>query len=145
VPGEKSNVLVVAADDTAGSDELLETLRGRAEGADVAFTLLVPATPPGVKQAADMEPDPDRGEREVKPAVKRLREAGLEVEGRVGDSEPVSATEDAVNFGDYDEIIVVTTTRTVTKLARMDLANRIKGATGLPVEHVTASKASKDG
>jgi len=140
VPAGRTNALVVAVDDTAGSDELLEALRGRAEGSDVAFTLLVPATPPGVKQVADMEPDPDRAEREVKPAVKRLREAGLEVEGRVGDSEPVSATADAVNFGDYDEIIVVTTTRTITKLARMDLAHRIEGATGLPVEHVTASK-----
>lgn len=141
MPAGRTNALVVAVDDTAGSDELLEALRGRAERSDVVFTLLVPATPPGVKQVADMEPDPDRAEREVKPVVKRLREAGLEVEGRVGDPEPVSATEDAVNFGDYDEIIVVTTTRTVTKLARMDLAHRIEGATGLPVEHVTASKA----
>lgn len=141
MPAEKSNVLVVAADDTAASDELLEVLRDRAEGADVCFTLLVPATPPGVKQVADMEPDPDRAERDVKPGVERLREAGLEVEGRIGDSEPVSAAEDAVNFGDYEEIVVATTTRTVTKLARMDLAHRIEGATGLPVTHVQASKA----
>lgn len=138
---EKANVLVVAADGTAASDELLEALRERAEQGTAAFTLLVPASPTGVSRAADMAPDPDHAERQVKPGLERLHEAGLEVEGRIGDSEPVSATEDAVNFGDYDEVIVATTGRTVSKLARVDLAHRIEGATGLPVTHVSASKA----
>ena len=142
VSDEKANVLVVAADETAASDELLEAVRERAERGDAFFTLLVPATPPGVKAVADMEPDAEQAKRQLEPGLKRMREAGLDVEGRIGDSEPVSATADAVNFGDYDEVIVATTTRTVSKLARFDLASRIEGTTSLPVRHLTASKAA---
>jgi hypothetical protein len=144
VNDERVDVLVLAADGTAASDELEQALRERANLGPVAFTLLVPATPEGVSRVADLEPDPDHAERQARPALERLRGAGLEVEARIGDSEPVSAAEDALNFGDYQEVIVATTTRTVTKLARMDLARRVEAATSLPVTHVTASKADGD-
>jgi hypothetical protein len=144
VSDERVDVLVLAADGTAASDELEQALRERADRNPAAFTLLVPATPEGVSRLADLEPDPERAERQARPALERLRQAGLEVEARIGDSEPVSAAEDALNFGDYQEVIVATTSRKVTKLARMDLARRIEATTSLPVSHVTASRADED-
>jgi hypothetical protein len=138
---DRTSVLVVAADHTADSDELLDALRERAERGPAAFTLMVPATPAGVARAADMAPDVEEAERRARSALERLREAGLEGEARVGDSEPLSATQDALNFGDYDEVIVATSGRTVSRLARMDLAHRIEGATSLPVTRVSASSA----
>jgi len=50
---ESAHVLVVA-NRTADSDELLAALDERAQRGPARFTLLVPATPHGVAWAADM-------------------------------------------------------------------------------------------
>ncbi len=50
---DKANVLVVA-NRTAESPELLSALRARHQEGPVEYTLLVPATPQGVSWAADM-------------------------------------------------------------------------------------------
>ena len=147
---EKESVLVIA-EDTATSDGLLEALKERAAQGPVEFTLVVPGQPdvPAVPDAAvaDLEmPDvetPSELEREVEEAVERLREAGLEVEGRVGDASPVAAAEDAVNFGDFHDIIVATPPRHLTKWLKLDVAHRLQGMTDLPVRLVEAEKADE--
>lgn len=136
----KASVLVVAADRTAASDELAEAVRVHASEHEASYTLLVPATPGGMARVADMRPDEEQAEHLMEKGLERLRATGAEMEGRIGDAEPVAATQDAVNFGDYDEIIVSTSGRTVSKVVKMDLAGRVEGATGLPVTRVTATE-----
>jgi hypothetical protein len=138
---DKAEVLVVA-NRTAGSPELLEALKERASRGEVKFHLLVPATPHGVAWATDMHSGASEAEQDVRACVDGLREAGLEVdEGKVGDPDPVAAVEDAVNFKDFDEIIVSTLPKHLSKWLRLDLPHRIEHATGKPVTHVTASAA----
>jgi len=133
-----ANVLVVA-NRTAESDELLAALRKRAEQGPAVFTLLVPATPHGVAWAADMHSGAPEAEEHVERAVTRLREAGLDMAGgKVGDPDPVAATEDAVNFGDYDEIVVSTLPIHLSKWLKLDMPHRVQGKCGLPVTHVEA-------
>jgi len=150
MPPEADSVLVVA-EDTATSDGLLEVLKERAARGPVKFTLVVPGQPdvPALPDAAvaDLEmPDvetPPELEQEVETAVERLREAGLDVEGRVGDASPVAAAEDAVNFGTFHDIIVVTPPRQLTKWLKLDVAHRLEGMTDLPVKHVEAEKSDE--
>ena len=139
------------ADETADSDELLEALRSRAANGPVHFMLVIPAQPdtPAVPDAAvadlempDVETPPELTE-EVEKAVARLRDAGLEVEGRVGDADPVAAAADAVNFGEFDEIVVSTPPTHLSRWLKADLAHRIEGATHLPVEYVPAEKSDE--
>jgi hypothetical protein len=138
---DKASVLVVA-NRTAESEELLEALKKRAAAGDVAFTLLVPATPHGVDWAADMHSGAPEAEQHLQNAVKRLRDAGLDVEkGIVGDPDPGAAVDDAVNFGDYDEVIVSTLPIHISKWLKLDLPHKVAHSTGLPVTHVTASAA----
>jgi hypothetical protein len=136
---EKASVLVVA-NRTAESDELREALRARAQEGPVAFTLLVPATPRGVAWAADMHSGAPEAEDHMQSAVEGLRAEGLEIEGKLGDPDPVAAVEDAVNFGSYDEIIVSTLPTHLSKWLKLDLPHRVERATGLPVKHVLASE-----
>jgi hypothetical protein len=132
----KASVLVVA-NRTAESEELLEALTSRAERSPAEFTLLVPSTPHGVAWAADMHSGQPEAEEHMQRAVERLRSAGLEMAGgKIGDPDPVAATEDAVNFGDYDEIVVSTLPRHVSKWLKLDLPHRVERKTGLPVTHV---------
>jgi hypothetical protein len=136
---DKADVLVVA-NRTAGSPELLEALKERASRGEVKFHLLVPATPHGVAWATDMHSGATEAEGDVRALVERLREAGLDVDdGKVGDPDPVAAVEDAVNFKDFDEIIVSTLPKHLSKWLRVDLPHRVEHATGKPVTHVTAS------
>jgi hypothetical protein len=135
-----ANVLVVA-NRTAESPELLEALKRRAEQGDVRFSLLVPATPHGVAWAADMHSGGDEADQHMQAAVERMRAEGLNVEGgKVGDPDPVAAVQDEVNFTKYDEIVVSTLPGGISKWLKLDLPHRVERATGLPVTHVTASE-----
>jgi hypothetical protein len=140
-----ANVLVIA-NRTAESPELLEALKSRAEQGDAVFSLLVPATPHGVAWAADMHSGGSEAEQHMEAAVERMRAEGLQVTaGKVGDPDPVAAVQDEVNFTKYDEIIVSTLPGGISKWLKLDLPHRVERVTGLPVTHVTATEVKVPG
>lgn len=132
--------VLVVANRTAESEELREALMRRAGEGQVSFTLLVPATPHGVAWAADMHSGSGEADEHMRRAVERLRAAGLDVEGKVGDPDPVAAVEDAVNFESFDAAIVSTLPTHLSKWLKLDLPHRVERATGLPVTHIVASE-----
>lgn len=126
----KRNVLVVA-NVTATSDELLDALRARTGNEATAFTLIVPATPAGGGRSAARE--------KLEAAVARLRGAGLEAEGAVGDSDPIVAVTEAWDPKLYDEIMISTLPSAMSKWLQTDLPHRVEKITGAPVTHVFSS------
>lgn len=137
---ENASVLVVA-NQTAESEELLDALKARAEEGPVQFTLLVPATPHGLAWAANMYADKghDEAEQHLQGMVERLRSNGLDVVGaKVGDPDALAAVQDEANFNSYDEVIVSTLPLKISKWLKIDLPHKVGHATGLPVRHVTA-------
>jgi hypothetical protein len=137
---EKASVLVVA-NRTAESPELLEALKRRAGEGECQFVLLVPATPQGIAWAADMFAGEEEAEQHKQAFLEELRGEGLDVQdAKVGDADPLAAVQDEYNFGDYDEVIVSTLPLHVSKWLRIDLPRKVKAATGLPVTHVVASE-----
>jgi nucleotide-binding universal stress UspA family protein len=134
---EKARVLVVA-NRTAGSNELLEALRERAAQGPASFHLVVPATARGVSWVADMNAGGDAAEHDLEGALEKLRAAGLDIEGEIGDPDPVAAVTDAANLNKFDELIVSTLHKHVSKWLKLDLPSKAAHATGLPVTHVEA-------
>jgi hypothetical protein len=128
----KFSVLVVA-NVTASSDELLAALRSRVERSDCAFTLLVPAT--GGGKAAR-----DAAREALDKALDRLRAAGLEVEGMVGDADPVIAVHDVWDPRRFDEIVISTLPTGASRWLAVDLPHRVEKLTGVQVEHVVAAE-----
>jgi hypothetical protein len=133
-----ASVLVVA-NKTAATPALLDAVRARAAEGPARFTLLVPKNPHGLHKVVDPE---DSGEGEAETtlalALPLIEEAaGTTVEGRVGDAEPLAAIEDAVNTGDYTEIILSTLPATVSKWLKLDLPSKVSGL-GLPLTTITA-------
>ena len=124
----ETSVLVVATI-TAESDELLAAMRARAERGPTRFTLLAPATEPG---SAGRE----AAEGKLNAALERMREAGLKVDGRVGDSDPIIAVHETWDPREYDEIIVSTLPTHESKWLLIDLPHRVARITGVPVTHV---------
>jgi hypothetical protein len=137
----KARVLVVA-NRTAESPELLDALRTRTVQGPCEFTLLVPSTPHGLAWAADMHAGGDEAERHREAFVEELREEGLDVEAaRVGDPDALAAIQDECNFNRYDELIVSTLPLHISKWLKLDLPSKAQAATGLPVTHVVGSEA----
>ena len=137
---EPAHVLVVAHQ-TAATPGLLDAVRQRAQRGPARFHLVVPQQAHGMHKLVDPEDaGVDEANRVLEVALPRLSaEAGSEVTGSVGDAEPLSAIQDAVNLGDYDEIIISTLPLGVSRWLKLDLVSKARGL-GLPVTHVAAAK-----
>lgn len=117
--------LLVVANVTAGSDELLHSLHDRAERGACAFTLVMPATGAEARER-------------LTAALTRMREAGLDVEGKVGDPDPVVAVMDIWDPMKFDEIIVSTLPTGSSRWMGLDLPHRLEKLTSVPVRHVVS-------
>jgi hypothetical protein len=139
---EKARVLVVA-NRTAESPELLEALRSRAVHGPCEFTLLVPSTAHGLAWAADPgDSGNEEAERHRAAFLEELRSEGLDVaDAKVGDGDPLAAISDECNFNEYDELIISTLPLRISKWLHLDLPRKAGAATGLPVQHVVGSEA----
>jgi hypothetical protein len=135
---ETARVLVVA-NRTAATPALLDAVRERAARGPSTFTLLVPRPAHGL----DRVMDPEEGsvaeaEATLELALPLLADAaGAPVAGIVGDPEPMSAIQDAVNVQGFDEIILSTLPTRVSRWLRLDLPHKAAGL-GLPVTTITA-------
>lgn len=120
----------MVANVTATSDELLDALAERAARGPAAFTLIVPATSFGGGRAA--------AAKQLDEAVVRMRDAGLEVEGSVGDADPMIAVTESWDPRRYDEIVLSTLPTGVSKWLQADLPHRVAKLTGALVVHVVS-------
>jgi hypothetical protein len=133
---EEASVLVVAHQ-TAATSGLLDAVRERAGRGPARFHLVVPRMPHGMHKVVDPEETgKDDAQHVLDDALPRLSEAaGAEVTGTLGDAEPLCAIQDAVNLGHYDEIIISTLPKRVSRWLKLDLVSKTKGL-GLPVTHI---------
>ncbi len=138
---DKARVLVVA-NRTAESPELLDALRSRAVHGPCEFTLLVPSTAHGLAWAADPgEAGQAEAEQHRVAFMEQLRHEGVDVaDAKVGDGDPLAAISDECNFSDYDELIVSTLPLKISKWLHLDLPRKAEAATGLPTTHVVGSE-----
>jgi hypothetical protein len=119
-----SQILVVASE-TATSALLMRAIDGRAAAGACQFTLLIPDAT-----------DRDSANRTLEAALPAMRRAaGAPVKGLIGGPDPFEAVRDAVRDGDFDEIIVSTLPKRVSRWLRRDLITRVE-ALGLPVTAV---------
>ncbi len=130
--------VLVVANRTAATPALIEAVRERAAKGPATFTLLVPNPAHGLHRVVDPE---DQAQSEahdtLELAIPLLEEAaGAPVEGLVGCPDPLDAIQDAVNLHGFDEIIISTLPRRLSRWLRLDLPHKAAGL-GLPVTTVT--------
>jgi hypothetical protein len=135
---EPAKVLVVAHQ-TAATPGLLEVVKERAARSPATFHLVVPRQAHGMHKVVDpQDASVDEANQVLVVALPKLSDAaGAEVTGSIGDAEPLMAIQDAVNLGDYDEIIISTLPLGISRWLKLDLVSKARGL-GLPVTHVAA-------
>jgi hypothetical protein len=127
--GESSVLLVAEAPGAAPS--LAHAVRERPR---CRFTLLVPAVAHGLHRVVDPE---DQCCEEAERTIAILRPpieaaAGRRIPAKTGSHEPLGAIEDALNFGNFDEVVLAIPSSRLARGVHLDLARKVKGL-GLPV------------
>ena len=130
--------VLVVANETLGGRQLTEAVKRRAEEGDSRFVLIVPQTRPKAGLVVYKDAVFDSAQARVDLALQFIHGQGYEAIGEVGDPDPYTATIDAVSEYHPDEILISTYPETRSGWLRRDLVERVREATGLPVEHLVS-------
>jgi len=128
------HVTLAVANRTASGNELLEALRAKADQFSEPdrrqlFIVVVPQEG-GDGHAAR------RARTRLKLVLDRLRVRELYAAGMIGDPDPFTAIMNALQYFRVDDIVISTFPETKSGWLRTDLIERVRRATGKPVEHV---------
>jgi hypothetical protein len=134
------HVTLAVANRTASGDELLEALQAKADAFSQAdrrqlFIVVVPAEG-GHGHAVQ------RARTRLKLVLDRLHVRDLYAAGMVGDPDPFTAITNALQYFRVDDIVISTFAETKSGWLRSDLIERVRRATGKPVDHVVHEDAS---
>jgi len=136
--GESPAHVLVVAHKTAATPALLDAIRERAARGPCWFHLLVPAPAPGGWHHPHGERE---GERILERAIPLMEEAAHRpVDGSVSvRHDPMDAIEEALVSEAFDEIILSTLPRSVSRWLHLDLPRRVEHL-GLPVTTIIADE-----
>ncbi|HTT27216.1 MAG TPA: hypothetical protein VMG37_02295 [Solirubrobacteraceae bacterium] len=130
--------VLVIANETLGGRAVIDAIRKQAAEGSVRFVLVVPQNRPRAGLVVYDDSVFDAAQTRVDLALEAARAEGIDAIGEVGDEDPYSATIDAVHTYRPEDIIISTYPATRSGWLRRDLIDRVRDATGIPVEHVVA-------
>jgi hypothetical protein len=126
------NVTLVVANRTAASAPLLEKLKEKAGGDDRHLFIVV------VPQEGGEGLHARQARSRLAQAIDRLRGEGLLAAGMIGDPDPYTATMNGLQVFRVDDVVISTLPETRSGWMRADLIERVRRASGKPVDHVAA-------
>jgi len=134
--GRPFTVILVVANRTADSDELLADLRAKADETPAhLFVVVVPQAGKEGRAAAEAR-------KHLRAALERLHGAGMFAAGMIGDPDPYDATMNALHFYRVDGIVISTLGQISSGWLRAGLVERVRKASNLSVDHVMASETA---
>jgi len=144
---------LIVANQTLGGRNLRRAVRRRIRRDQCRFHLVVPA--PGPTGGWDLtvaayEGEVPGGEVSLAEAQARLdfemqwlRAAGAEVDGEIGDPNPIKAVEDALARQPFDEIILSTLPAGISHWFKADLPHRLARHVDVPVVTISGPPGSR--
>jgi hypothetical protein len=133
--------ILVVANETVGGRALIDAVRKHAEAAQqqgrpIEVMVVCPQNQPKHGYVVFDDSVRTAAESRLRTTIEQLRAAGIEATGEVMDPDPYNATMDALGTFKADEIIISTHPDSRSGWLRRDLIDRVRDASGLPVEHV---------
>ena len=142
---EQARRVLVLANETATSGELLDELRRIDASGAATYFVCVPASPVETGQAAVNGPvnvwdATARAARErLEYTLETLKSENLDASGELGDYRPLRALSDAVETFRPDQIVIATRPLTDSVWLRYDVVDRARTTYPIPVTHVIAT------
>ncbi len=145
--------ILVVANQTLGGERLKEVVRERIGQGPCTFTLVVPVVPDSADVIGDFGAGAEVGDwgfsttyesariqavRRLSAGIQALSEVGASVDGHIGELDPVKAVGHCLAAGTYEEVIVSTLPKTVSRWLFQDVPHRIQRKFKIPVTTVTA-------
>jgi nucleotide-binding universal stress UspA family protein len=134
---EDERRILVIANETVGGQRLREEIRQRSEGYDEQVLVVCPALNSPLRHWASDEDDARAQALErLNASLRRLREAGVDAKGEVGDAEPLQAMEDALRLFGADEIIISTHPEGRSHWLERGIVQGARERFAVPITHV---------
>jgi hypothetical protein len=129
--------ILVVANETVGGERLRAEIRRRSEGHEEEVLVVCPALNSPLKHwASDEDGARAAAQERLNRSLERLRAAGVDAKGEVGDAEPVQAMEDALRLFGADEIIISTHPEGRSHWLERGIVEAARERFAVPVTHV---------
>jgi GABA permease len=146
IPAAKPHRVLVLANETADSIELLDELRRIGADNTARYHVVVPASPIETGVAAThgpldvMEATQEAADARLQHTLSTLRSENLEADGALGDYRPLRALADGVEAFHPDQIVIATLPAEYSVWHRFEVVDRARAEYNtLPVTHVVAT------
>ena len=129
--------ILVVANETVGGGTLRDLIHERSEGVREEVLVVTPALNSPLRHwASDEDNARAKAQERLNASLARLREAGLDAKGEVGDAEPLQAMEDAMRLFGADEIIISTHPEGRSHWLERGVVTKAKERFAVPITHV---------
>jgi hypothetical protein len=137
--------ILVIANETVGGTPLLERLSELASRHDSRVHVVSPALNSPLRHwASDEDPAREAAGRRLEASLGRLREAGIEADGEVGDGDPLQAIEDALRTFGADEIVISTHPEGRSNWLERGVVTGAQERFAVPIHHVVVDLEAEE-
>jgi hypothetical protein len=134
---EDERRILVIANETVGGHALRSVIEERAAGSRENVLVVSPALNSPLRHwTSDEDQARAAAQERLERSLARLREAGVNARGEVGDAEPVQAMEDALRTFGADEIIISTHPEGRSNWLERGVVTRARERFAVPITHV---------
>jgi nucleotide-binding universal stress UspA family protein len=129
--------ILVVANETVAGEKLREEIRKRSEGVHEHVLVVCPALNSPLRHwVSDEDSARAEAQRRLDESLARLREAGVDAKGEIGDSDPLQAMEDALRTFGADEIIISTHPEGRSNWLERGIVSSARERFAVPITHV---------
>jgi len=143
--------VLIIANKTLGGAEMLDRVgRLNTPAGAASFYLLVPATPVGESpwEGGDYrrQVGVEEAGRRLEQGLELISELGAEVDGEVGEADPIDAVRALFDGGlSFDRILLSTFSVGLSRWLHLDVPHRLGRLTDLPTEHIESGAVVNSG
>ncbi len=142
--GANERRILVIANETVGGERLREEIRSRSEGFDEQVFVVCPALNTPLRHwASDEDGARVQAQERLNTSLSRLRDAGVDAKGEIGDAEPLQAMEDALRLFGADEIIISTHPEGRSHWLEKGIVDAARERFAVPITHVVTDLSAE--
>jgi hypothetical protein len=129
--------ILVIANETVGGEALRERVEEHSRGHRTQVLVVTPALNSPVRTfTSDVDKAREEAQKRLDASLGRLRQAGIEARGEVGDGDPLQAMEDALRTFGADEIIISTHPEGRSNWLERGVVSGARERFAVPITHV---------